>query len=112
MGIRRQTYCRCAATQQNKDKLSFAVEVLDGKVIEIVRKHTKVDSLMSLLKKGRYSILLRQNIDVNGQWQSASCRKSLRPFGKRERMKLLFLHPYSPNINPEEYFHNYLWINF
>ena len=29
-------------------------------------------------------------------------------FDKLERMKLLFLPPYSPNINPEEYFHNHL----
>lgn len=41
------------APQRNKIKANYfgAVEVLDGKVIEIVRKSAKVDSFMSLLKK-------------------------------------------------------------
>ena len=98
------------APQRTKIKANYfgAVEVLDGKVIEIVRKSAKVDSFMSLLKKVEAAypddkILMLMD---NGRVHHAGKVSDF--FDKRERMKLLFLPPYSPDINLEEYFHNHL----
>ena len=98
------------APQRNKIKANYfgAVEVLDGKVIEIVRKSAKVDSFMSFLKKVEATypddkILMLMD---NGRVHHAGKVSDF--FDKRERIKLLFLPPYSPDINPGEYFHNHL----
>ena len=98
------------APQRNKIKANYfgAVEVLDGKVVEIVRKSAKVGSFMLLLKKVEATypddkILMLMD---NGRVHHAG--KVTDFFNKQERMKLLFLPPYSPDINPEEYFHNHL----
>ena len=98
------------APQRNKIKANYfgAVKILDGKVIEVVRKSAKVDSFMSLLKKVEAIypddkiLMLMDNDRVH------HAGEVLDFFDKRERMKLLFLPPYSPDINPEEYFHNHL----
>ncbi len=98
------------APQRTKIKANYfgAVEILDGKVVEIVRKSAKVDSLMTLLKKVEMTypddkILMLMD---NGRVHHAGKVSDF--FDKRERMKLLFLPSYSPDINPEEYFHNHL----
>ncbi len=98
------------APQRNKVKANYfgAVEVIDGEVVEIVRKSAKVDSFIALLKKmnERYAddkmLILMDNSQVH------HARKVAEFFRKQERMKLMFLPPYSPDINPEEYFHNHL----
>ena len=84
------------------------MEVLDGEVIESVRKSAKVDSFMSLLKKieGAYpdeKVLICMDNGRVHHAEKVSCF-----FRKQGKMKLMFLPPYSPDLNPEEYFHNYL----
>ena len=98
------------APQRNKIKANYfgAVEVLDGKVIEIVRKSAKVDSFMSLLKKIESAYVDDKILFCMDNGRVHHAGKVSDFFDKQERMKLLFLPPYSPDINPEEYFHNHL----
>ena len=98
------------APQRNKIKANYfgSVEVLDGKVIEIVRKSAKVDSFMSFLKKVEATYPDDKILMLMDNGRVHHARKVYDFFDNRERMKLLFLPPYSPNINPEEYFHNHL----
>ena len=98
------------APQRNKIKANYfgAVEVLDGKVIEIVRKSAKVDSFMLLLKKINDTYPDDKMLICMDNGRVHHAGKVYDFFDKRERIKLLFLPPYSPDINPEEYFHNHL----
>ena len=98
------------APQSNKVKANYfgAVEVLDGEVIEIVRKSANADSFMSLLKKieGAYpdeKVLICMDNGRAHHAEKVSCF-----FRKQGKMKLMLLPPYSPDLNPEEYLHNYL----
>lgn len=98
------------APQRNKIRANYfgAVEVLNGKVIEIVRKSAKVDSFMSPLKKIGSTYLDDKILFCMDNGRVHHAGKVYDFFDKHERMKLLFLPPYSPDINPEEYFHNHL----
>jgi putative transposase len=98
------------APQSKKDHANYfgAVEVRDGEITEIVRKSAKVGSFIALLKKieSRYTDEKMLICMDNGRVHHAETVS--RFFRSRRNMKLLFLPPYSPDINPEEYVHNYL----
>lgn len=96
--------------QSNNERANYfgAVEVSEGEVIETVRKDAKTPSFLLLLHKieQRYpddkTLVMMDNSKVHHD------RRVAKFFEKRENMKLLFLPPYSPEINPEEYVNGYL----
>lgn len=98
------------APQSHNDRANYfgAVEVTEGTIIETVRKDAKTPSFMHLLKKieGRYPddriLMLMDNGKVHHSGKVSEF------FKKRGNMKILFLPPYSPDLNPEEYIHNHL----
>jgi transposase len=98
------------APQSNNERANYfgAVEVSEGEVIETVRKDAKTPSFLFLLHKieQRYpndkTLVMMDNSKVHHGGRVAKF------FEKRENMKLLFLPPYSPEINPEEYMNGYL----
>ena len=98
------------APQRGVERANYfgAVEVSEGEIIETVRKSAKTPSFLLLLHKidDRYPndkvLILMDNSAVHHD------KRVARFFGKKDNMKPLFLPPYSPEINPEEYVHNYL----
>jgi transposase len=98
------------APQKDVERANYfgAVEISHGEIIETVRESAKTPSFMQLLYKieKRYSddkiLIMMDNSTVHHD------RRVAKFFNKRENMKLLYMPPYSPTINPEEYVHNYL----
>lgn len=98
------------APQNHVERANYfgAVEVTEGTIIETVRKSAKAPSFMHLLHKieQRYPndkmLIVMDNCAVHHSWKIG------RFFDERDNMKPLFLPPYSPDINPEEYVHNFL----
>lgn len=99
-----------AAPQKGVERANYfgAVEIFDGEVIETVRKSAKTPSFLYLLRKieKQYPddkiLVIMDNSAVHHDW------KVDRFFEKRERMKQLFMPPYSPDLNPEEYINGHL----
>ena len=98
------------APQSKKEHANYfgAVEVIEGKIIEVVRKSAKVDSFIALLDKIQSTYPNDKTLICmdNGRVHHAS--KVDEFFRKHYKLKSMFLPPYSPDINPEEYMHNYL----
>jgi len=98
------------APQKEVEKSNYfgAVEVSEGTIIETVRKSAKTPSFLHLLNKikQRYPddkmLIMMDNSTVHHD------KKVKKFFNEQNNMKLLFMPPYSPNINPEEYVHNFL----
>ncbi len=98
------------APQSHVEKANYfgAVEVTKGTIVETVRKSAKTSSFLYILHKieQRYPddkmLIIMDNSAVHHCW------KVDRFFNKRSNMKPVFLHPYSPDLNPEEYVHNVL----
>ncbi len=98
------------APQSNVEKANYfgAVEVTEGTIIETVRKSAKTSSFLHLLNKieRRYPndkmLIVMDNCAVHHS------RRVGRFFNERDNMKPLFMPPYSPELNPEEYVHNAL----
>lgn len=98
------------APQSHVEKANYfgAVEVTEGTIIETVRKSAKASSFLHLLHKieQRYPddkmLIVMDNSAVHHSWRVGGF------FNKRNNMKPLFLPPYSPDLNPEEYVHNVL----
>lgn len=98
------------APQNRVEKANYfgAVEVSEGTIIETVRKSAKTPSFMHLLHKieRRYPedkmLIIMDNSAVHRS------RIVDRFFDERDNMKLLFMPPYSPELNPEENVHNVL----
>ncbi len=98
------------APQSKKEHANYfgAVEVSEGKIIETVRKSAKADSFIMLLKKMETTYANDKMLICMDNSRVHHAEKVSEFFRKHDNMKLLFLPPYSPNINPEEYIHNYL----
>lgn len=98
------------APQSGVEKANYfgAVEVSEGTIIETVRKSAKTQSFLQLLHKielhypNDTMLIIMDNSAVH------HCRKVDKFFNERGNMKPLFLPPYSPELNPEEYVHNAL----
>ncbi len=98
------------APQSGVEKANYfgAVEVTEGAIIETVRKSAKTPSFLHLLNKieRRYPddkmLIVMDNSAVHHS------RRIGRFFNERDNMKPLFMPPYSPELNPEEYVHNAL----
>lgn len=98
------------APQKDVERANYfgAVEIRDGEIIETVRKSAKTPSFLLLLHKieERYPndkvLIMMDNSKVHHDWRVG------RFFDKRENIKLLYLPPYSPEINPEEYINRHL----
>ncbi len=98
------------APQNHVEKANYfgAVEVSEGTIVETVRKSAKAQSFLYLLHKieQRYPddkmLVIMDNSAVHHSWRVD------RFFNERDNMKLLFMPPYSPDLNPEEYVHNVL----
>ena len=98
------------APQNHVDRANYfgAVEVTEGTIIETVRKSAKAPSFLHLLHKieRRYPddkmLIVMDNGAVHHSWKVGKF------FNERDNMKPLFLPPYSPDLNPEEYVHNVL----
>jgi putative transposase len=98
------------APQSKKEHANYfgAVEVSEGKIIETVRKSAKADSFIMLLKKIETEYTDDKMLVCMDNSRVHHAEKVSEFFRKHDNMKLLFLPPYSPDINPEEYIHNYL----
>ncbi len=98
------------APQTKKERANYfgAVESLDRKVIETVRKDSEIDSFTLLLKKVKKGYSEDKTLICMDNSRMHHSKKVSEFFRKQDNIKLLFLPPYSPNINPEEYMHNYL----
>lgn len=98
------------APQNHVDRANYfgAVEVTEGTIIETVRKSAKAQSFLHLLHKIEQHypddkmLIVMDNGAVHHSWKVGKF------FNKRGNMKPLFLPPYSPDLNPEEYVHNVL----
>ncbi len=98
------------APQSHVERANYfgAVEITEGTIIETVRKSAKAPSFLHLLHKieQRYPddkiLIIMDNGAVHHSWRVD------RFFNERDNMKQLFLPPYSPDLNPEEYVHNVL----
>ncbi len=98
------------APQSNVEKANYfgAVEVSEGTIIETVRKSAKVQSFLQLLHKieqhypNDKMLIIMDNSAVHHCWKVGKF------FKETENMKPLFMPPYSPDLNPEEYVHNVL----
>jgi len=98
------------APQNHVERANYfgAVEVTEGTIIETVRKSAKSQSFLHLLHKieTRYpkekTLVIMDNGAVHHSWKVGKF------FDKSDNMKPLFLPPYSPDLNPEEYIHNFL----
>jgi putative transposase len=98
------------APQKDVDRANYfgAVEVSGGEIIETVRADAKTPSFLCLLRKIEKHYPYDKTLVMMDNSTVHHDRRVARFFNKRENMKLLFMPPYSPNINPEEYAHNYL----
>ncbi len=98
------------APQSHVERANYfgAVEVTEGTIIETVRKSAKSQSFLHLLHKieAHYPedkmLIVMDNGAVHHSWKVGKF------FNERGNMKPLFLPPYSPDLNPEEYVHNVL----
>ncbi len=98
------------APQSNSERANYfgAVEVSKGEIIETVRKSAKTPSFLHLLYKidEHYPddniLIIMDNSRVHHD------KRVDKFFNERYRMKQLYLPPYSPELNPEEYIHNLL----
>ena len=98
------------APQSSIEKANYfgAVKVSEGTIIETVRKSAKTPSFLHLLDKIEQHypddkmLIIMDNSKVHHSWRVG------RFFSKRDNMKPLFMPPYSPDLNPEEYVHNIL----
>ena len=98
------------APQKHAEKANYfgAVEVTEGAIIETVRKSAKVGSFLHLLDKieRHYPddkvLIVMDNSAVHHSWKVG------RFFDKKDKMTPLYAPPYSPELNPEEYVHNFL----
>lgn len=98
------------APQAHVERANYfgAVEVTEGTIIETVRKSAKAPSFMHLLHKierhypDDNMLIVMDNGAVHHSWRVDKF------FNERDNMKPLFLPPYSPDLNPEEYVHNVL----
>jgi transposase len=98
------------APQRKNEKANYfgAVDVMDGEVTEIISKSAKKATMMKFLEKieSEYpndKILICMD---NGRVHVSKVVRKF--FEERDNVKLLFLPPYSPQMNPEEYFHNFV----
>ncbi len=98
------------APQSHVEKANYfgAVEVTEGAIIETVRKSAKTDSFLHLLHKikAKYPDDRMLILMDNGAVHHSS--KVDKFFRENDNMKPLFLPPYSPEMNAEEYIHNAL----
>ena len=98
------------APQKHVEKANYfgAVEVTEGTIIETVRKSAKAQSFLHLLHKIEKHYPEDKMLVV---MDNSAVHHSLRVsefFDERDNMRPLFLPPYSPDLNPEEYVHNIL----
>lgn len=98
------------APQNHVEKANYfgAVEVSEGTVIEIVRKSAKTQSFLQLLHKIEQHYPNDEMLIIMDNSAVHHCRKVDYFFKDADNMKPLFLPPYSPDLNPEEYVHNFL----
>jgi transposase len=98
------------APQKHVDRANYfgAVEVTEGDIIETVRKSAKADSFLYLLHKIEHHYPNDNMLIVMDNSKVHHCWKVGRFFKERDNMKPLFTPPYSPELNPEEYVHNFL----
>lgn len=98
------------APQNHVERANYfgAVEVTEGTILETVRKSAKSQSFLHLLHKieERYRDDKMLIVMDNGAVHHSG--KVGKFFNERDNMKPLFLPPYSPDLNPEEYIHNTL----
>lgn len=98
------------APQKNAERTNYfgAVEVTEGEIIETVRKDAKTPSFMHLLHKIERQYPDEKILMLMDNGKVHHSKRVSKFFEERENVKLLFLPPYSPDINPEEYIHNHL----
>lgn len=98
------------APQSHKEHANYfgAVEVMDGAIIETVRKDAKAPSFVHLLKKIEKQYPDDRILMLMDNGKVHHSEKVAKFFKEKDNMKLLFLPPYSPDLNPEEYVHNHL----
>jgi len=98
------------APQSHVEKANYfgAVEVSEGAIIETVRKSAKTQSFLQLLHKIEQHYPNDKMLIIMDNSAVHHCWKVDRFFKKKEKMKPLFMPPYSPDLNPEEYVHNVL----
>ncbi len=98
------------APQNHVEKANYfgAVEVTEGTITETVRKSAKAPSFMHLLHKIERSYPDDKMLIVMDNGAVHHSRKVDKFFNESDNMKPLFLPPYSPELNPEEYVHNVL----
>jgi transposase len=97
------------APQNGVEKANYfgVVEVTEGTIIETVRKSAKADSFLHLLHKIELRYPDDKMLIIIDNSQVHHCEKVSRFFNERDNMKPLFGPPYSPELNPEEYVHNF-----
>lgn len=98
------------APQSTVEKANYfgAVEITDGEIIETVRKSAKAESFLHLLNKIEWRYPDDKMLIIMDNSRVHHCWKVDRFFNKKSNMKPLFMPPYSPDLNPEEYVHNIL----
>ena len=98
------------APQSHVEKANYlgAVEVSEGTIIETVRKSAKTQSFLQLLHKIEQHYPNDKMLIIMDNSAVHHCRKVDEFFKDAENMKPLFMLPYSPDLNPEEYVHNVL----
>ena len=98
------------APQRKVDRANYfgAVEVSKGEIIETVRKSAKTPSFLLLLRKLERNYPDDRMLVVMDNSAVHHDRRVDSFFRERHNMKPFFLPPYSPDLNPEEYIHNYL----
>lgn len=96
------------APQSKVERANYfgAVEVLEGEIIETVRKSAKTPSFLHLLHKIEEHYPDDKILVVMDNSKVHHDKRVDKFFDKRYRMKQLYLSPYSPELNPEEYIHN------
>ncbi len=98
------------APQKNVERANYfgAIEVSQGDIIETVRKSAKTPSFLYLLNKIEKRYPKDRILAIMDNSKVHHDRRVDEFFRKKKNMKLLYLPPYSPDINPEEYVHRYL----
>ncbi len=97
------------APQSSKSRLTCfgAVNSLQGEVIQMTSRDSKSPAFVKFLKKlsdkhpGKDLVVYLDNLRVHHS------RKVQQFLGKHSRIRLAFLPPYSPDLNPQEQWHGF-----
>ncbi len=98
------------APQSKTERAYFfgAVGVSEGEIIETVRKSAKTPSFLLLLREIEQHYPYDRILVVLGNGAVRHYKRVGRFFDKKDNMRLLFMPPSSPELNPEGYVRNRL----